>query len=449
MNALESWLLSYLLNSLWQAPLLFVAAWIAARLARQHVAMQHRIWAGALLLEVLLPACTLDLGAALHSLWQLALHSFGAPLAEGAHVTVLTGAGYAHGTLHLSSTLLADAVIAYLGCTTYFAARLLWRLFRTSALRRASQPIALTENAQASWEQCRRAFQVPDAQLAVSTRITGPLTIGIRHRMILLPHGMLQSLPGDDLFAALAHEFAHMRRRDFAKNLFYELLSLPIAWHPLLWLTRARLAESREMVCDAMAAAIGAGRASYARSLLRLASMLPRAYPAPTLHAIGIFDAGTLERRIMNLTEKQIELRGPRRLVTAAACVAIALGTCASALTLRIGVSAPTLRTAGGTAAQHTPLHVGGSVHPPAVIRAVDPSYTEAARRAKFSGNVEVYLIVDAHGNPSHVRVTHGVGMGLDQKAIESVQQYKFKPATQNGKPVAVDLYIDVNFRMF
>ncbi len=93
--------------------------------------------------------------------------------------------------------------------------------------------------------------------------------------------------------------------------------------------------------------------------------------------------------------------------------------------------------------------HIGGSVRPPVLVSQVDPEFSEEARKAKFSGNVEVYLWVDENGNPSHVKVVRGVGMGLDEKAIEAVRQYKFKPALQNGKPVKVDLYVDVNFQIF
>lgn len=95
------------------------------------------------------------------------------------------------------------------------------------------------------------------------------------------------------------------------------------------------------------------------------------------------------------------------------------------------------------------PMHIGGSVRPPSVLYSVEPEFSEEARKAKFSGNVQVYLWVDENGNPSHVRVVRGVGMGLDEKAIDAVRQYKFKPAMQNGKPVKVDLYIDVNFQIF
>ena len=94
-------------------------------------------------------------------------------------------------------------------------------------------------------------------------------------------------------------------------------------------------------------------------------------------------------------------------------------------------------------------MHIGGSVRPPSVLYSVEPEFSEEARKAKFSGNVQVYLWVDENGLPSHVRVVRGVGMGLDEKAIEAVRQYKFKPAMMNGKPVKVDLYIDVNFQIF
>ncbi|HEY4354196.1 MAG TPA: energy transducer TonB [Acidobacteriaceae bacterium] len=94
-------------------------------------------------------------------------------------------------------------------------------------------------------------------------------------------------------------------------------------------------------------------------------------------------------------------------------------------------------------------MHVGGGIKAPIVIYQVEPEFSEEARKAKFSGNVEVYLWVDEQGNPSHIRVARGVGMGLDEKAVEAVRQYKFKPAMQNGKPVKVDLYIDVNFQIF
>lgn len=56
---------------------------------------------------------------------------------------------------------------------------------------------------------------------------------------------------------------------------------------------------------------------------------------------------------------------------------------------------------------------------------------------------------LEANGNPSHVHVLRGVGMGLDEKAVAAVRQYKFKPAMENGRPVLVELNVEVNFQIF
>jgi protein TonB len=95
------------------------------------------------------------------------------------------------------------------------------------------------------------------------------------------------------------------------------------------------------------------------------------------------------------------------------------------------------------------PRHIGGGVSAPVLIYSVEPEFSEEARKAKVAGNVLVNLWVDTQGNPSHVHVIRGVGMGLDEKALEAVRQYKFKPAMENGKPVLVELNVEVNFQIF
>jgi protein TonB len=91
---------------------------------------------------------------------------------------------------------------------------------------------------------------------------------------------------------------------------------------------------------------------------------------------------------------------------------------------------------------------VGGGVSQPKVLVSADPEFSEEARKAKFSGNVLVYFIVDENGTPTHVRVARGVGMGLDEKAVEAVRLYKFKPGMKDGKPVKVEMAIEVNFQI-
>jgi protein TonB len=92
---------------------------------------------------------------------------------------------------------------------------------------------------------------------------------------------------------------------------------------------------------------------------------------------------------------------------------------------------------------------IGGGVSQPVVIYQVDPEFSEEARKAKFMGVVLVNLIVDTQGRPQNVHILRGVGMGLDENAIKAVQQYRFKPAMENGKPVPVELNVEVNFQIF
>ena len=91
---------------------------------------------------------------------------------------------------------------------------------------------------------------------------------------------------------------------------------------------------------------------------------------------------------------------------------------------------------------------VGGSVIPPVAIHTADPKYSKQARKAKFSGQVVVSIIVGTDGEPHNVHILRGAGMGLDEEAMKAVKQYKFKPAMQNGKPVAVYVNVQVDFQI-
>jgi protein TonB len=95
------------------------------------------------------------------------------------------------------------------------------------------------------------------------------------------------------------------------------------------------------------------------------------------------------------------------------------------------------------------PKRIGGGVSAPVLIYSVDPEFSEEARKAKAAGHVMVTLWVDEKGIPTHVRVRRGMGMGLDEKAVEAVKQYRFRPSMENGKPVLVEMNVDVMFQIF
>jgi len=95
-------------------------------------------------------------------------------------------------------------------------------------------------------------------------------------------------------------------------------------------------------------------------------------------------------------------------------------------------------------------MHPGGGVSNPVLVYAPDPEFSDEARRAKYQGVCVVGLIVDSQGNPQRVRIVRPLGMGLDEKALEAVRKYKFKPAMKDGKtPVPVGITVEVNFRLY
>lgn len=92
---------------------------------------------------------------------------------------------------------------------------------------------------------------------------------------------------------------------------------------------------------------------------------------------------------------------------------------------------------------------VGGGISAPQAISAPDPGYTEEARRAKKQGTCVLWLIVDAAGHPRDLKVVRGLGLGLDEKALEAVKQWRFQPALKDGKPVDVQISVEVEFHLY
>ena len=84
----------------------------------------------------------------------------------------------------------------------------------------------------------------------------------------------------------------------------------------------------------------------------------------------------------------------------------------------------------------------------PAVIHRVEPGYTEQARKRRHHGTVTVAFVVNVDGAVEDVRVVDGLGYGLDQKAIEALQQWRFRPGLRFGDPVPVQAEVEINFRL-
>lgn len=94
-------------------------------------------------------------------------------------------------------------------------------------------------------------------------------------------------------------------------------------------------------------------------------------------------------------------------------------------------------------------FQVGGNVTAPIPIYKPEPPYSEEARKAKYMGTCVLLIDVDAQGHVTHEQVIKPLGMGLDEKALETVKTWKFIPAKRNGVPVPVEVSVEVTFRLF
>ncbi|HYM77991.1 MAG TPA: energy transducer TonB [Candidatus Dormibacteraeota bacterium] len=90
-----------------------------------------------------------------------------------------------------------------------------------------------------------------------------------------------------------------------------------------------------------------------------------------------------------------------------------------------------------------------GGVSMPQAIYSPEPSFSDEARKAKVQGIVLLMVVVGKDGRPYDIHVRQSLGMGLDEKAIEAVKNWRFRPATFNGQPVATQIAVEVDFHLY
>jgi len=313
------------LNATWQLVVVVAAAAAADLLLRRAAARtRHGLWAATVVLGAALPflaflprggspvrpAVPLPQAPAL-------LASPAAPVAEEAprslSISVPGGAGLAVLTLVLVAGGLRGA-------------RLLLAFRRGERFRRLARE-ETSERVRTIARECAEALVISPVPVLAAPGLDGPVTLGALRPVVLLPPGFAAAHEDDAIRAALGHELAHVRRRDYGVNLAFETALLPFAWHPAARLLRRRLGETREMACDELASERLLGARRYARSLVVVASGIGRPAPSP---ALGVDDAGILEDRIRHLLRPRGTSPARRRLGIAAG-VALLLATSLSA----------------------------------------------------------------------------------------------------------------------
>ncbi len=295
-----------------------------------------------------------------------------------------------------------------------------------------------------------------------------PGIFGIFRPVLLWPATISEHLQDSHLRAILAHEVSHARRRDNLAAALHMAVEGLFWFHPMVWWLGARLVEERELACDEAVLQLGNPPSIYAESILKTCEFC---VGAPLACVSGVTGAELKKRIVRIMTPGPAEKLGQgRRLLLASVGVAAVVGPVLFGLwnTPRVRAQSPQAsnRQAGtiDSASQllDAPIqssstnvtfpriyHVGGDVSAPELIFAPDPEFSEEAKRAKYQGLCVIATIVDAQGNPQRVQVVRHLGKGLDQKAVEAVKQYRFKPGMLRGKPVAVEVNIEVNFRLY
>ena len=196
-------------------------------------------------------------------------------------------------------------------------------IYRLHRVRRGALPISPSELGMAG----AMVEPLHGVALLESGAIDDPVTVGVFHPAIILPSKVIPALDEPDVAAILAHEYGHIRRKDFVVHLSCQAIAMPLAWHPGLQFLMGKISQTRELACDEYAAVRVGNRIVYARTLLRLASLCLHV-PRADAMGLGIFNGDNLEDRIMKLIEKRTSL-SRARLIGLALAITFSFGSTA------------------------------------------------------------------------------------------------------------------------
>ena len=273
------------------------------------------------------------------------------------------------------------------------------------------------------------------AAITLSDDVQTPATIGVRRPLILLPRRILD-MPAPVQRAVIAHELVHVKRRDWLHTLFEEFWCAALWFHPAARLIASRLSMSREMVVDEATLLLTRDRRAYAEALL--------AFNTPQPHLPGVtplIGRRHLSQRISLIAKEEAMSSG--RLLASFAIALFVVGAATASAVSVVPMSAQT--------GQSTKVYKGGDgVTLPVVVRETKPSYTPEAMKQKIQGSVWMDVVVLESGDVGDVKISKSLDAeyGLDEQAIKATKQWKFKPGTKDGKPVAVQVVVEMTFTL-
>ena len=384
----EHMVIEYLANSAWQIPLLAVGAWVLVKLVRPGVLVEHWVWLSVLAMAVVLPMRGVERRRIVPA----------APSAKSDAVAVaLLAASLSHevtrpvGSLNAHEHGVVLSVAATRWVLGLYAGTLLFGILRLLNAWRAARrlvwesiELVLPPHAMDKFEACRAKLHAEPPLLRETYRIAGPVVVGAMRPVLLLPERFAEHAE-EEIRAALLHEFAHVRRRDYLVNLACQVAALPVAWHPAMWSIQRRIRMTREMVCDRIAAEEMGSGAEYSRCLLSLAmQMLGKDV---SIDAVGLFQNGTMEERVMRLTDSETTetMSGRTKLVRVACGAAVMLAVTLAAATFHVR---PTFAATEAASASVATMQATAQATAPATPAAVaKPSAAVPSAEAQRAGS--------------------------------------------------------------
>lgn len=305
MERISQALLTCLLNACWQIALITSVAALCAWLLRESAARyRHLLWVAALALCFCLPVLTsyqVSRGASINvqpepqtAVQEAIVSSTDIPLG------IRTSPEETSSFVPVGRNLATGLVVIYLLFLGYRGLSLfkVWRL--TRAIAGSVSAIELPDHFRTIIERCQSVLAVKRVAIFCSAAVPMPITVGTLNPLVILPEQLLLEADPDVLTSAIGHELVHVRRRDYALNLIYELIHLPLSFHPAAALVRRRIRETRELSCDELVADRLLKAEVYARSLVRLAGSAMSVGRQTTI-TVGITYADILEERVMSI----------------------------------------------------------------------------------------------------------------------------------------------------
>jgi beta-lactamase regulating signal transducer with metallopeptidase domain len=363
-------MLEYLANALWQLPVLAAGALALLWLIKPGPRTQYRVWLAVLGFAVLLPAWGIRGGKIVAvpgaSFDQLAMarmvqRSAGVIAVDATAPLTVNSVPARVQRVHLSATVTHWILGAYVGSVLLGLLRVAKAWHSARGLVEVSQEVALCSAAEAVLRDFGRSFDVRLPEVRECAAVTTPMVVGAVSPVVLLPEGFAGHAE-DEVRAALLHELAHVKRRDYLTNGVCQVVALPVNWHPVAHVVQQRIRRTREMACDEMAAREMRSELGYARCLVTMARGMLSGGLAERPEFVGLFSNNVLEERVMRLMETKTVLSARARLVR------LASGATAMAAATLLATSfhvVPTMAAESG---------VASPVVQTAVLRAVVPS---------------------------------------------------------------------------